>query len=574
MEPAPPSPCDTTGMPVETGGPGHVFVVKGDLTRLACDAWLLPTDSVLTVEQSWDEWLGERGLRRRRHEATTAWRRGQIKAEPVIFEGEEPGPLKQVPRPFYTDVLRSGTGPDRGVDAALDFVETATTWLAADPRRRYLDRARLLLGIPIVGTGESGGFYEAGGILDALLRKLERAIAAPRVPVDIVLVAYSDGDHAAAQRARRRLRASAGSRLGETLDRKARALASLASDGRLVVFLGAGVSQSAGLPGWKGLLDALAKEARIVEPGELEDLEKALSLQDLATLLEGRLRRLKGSDRALGDAVKEILSCRQHASLQHHLLASLPVTDYITTNYDVLFETAFDGGAEDRALSVLPHLPEREAGKWLLKLHGCVREPGDIVLTRTDYLRYEQRRAALAGIVQAMLLTKHMLFVGFSLTDENFHRIVDEVRRALPRGMGAPFGTVVTPGPTALLEELWGGELDVTGMDAPADAEARRRVEIFLDEVGAQSDAQPSYLMEPRWEGMRSESEKVLGQRLASLAIELQPVEDQTGPAWKALHSLLRKLGYVGVGVPVVDTPRLRAARRTQVIHVDQPPRR
>ena len=31
-----------------------------------------------------------------------------------------------------------------------------------------------------------------------------------------------------------------------------------------------------------------------------------------------------------------------------------------------------------------------------------------------------------------MLITKHMLFVGFSLNDENFHRIMDAVRGAMP----------------------------------------------------------------------------------------------------------------------------------------------
>lgn len=31
----------------------HVFVVHGDLTKLACDAWLLPTDSEVRVTAGW-----------------------------------------------------------------------------------------------------------------------------------------------------------------------------------------------------------------------------------------------------------------------------------------------------------------------------------------------------------------------------------------------------------------------------------------------------------------------------------------------------------------------------------------
>ena len=37
----------------------------------------------------------------------------------------------------------------------------------------------------------------------------------------------------------------------------------------------------------------------------------------------------------------------------------------------------------------------RYEGRWLLKMHGCVRR-GDIVLTRDHYHQYEHTRAALA----------------------------------------------------------------------------------------------------------------------------------------------------------------------------------
>ena len=46
-------------------------------------------------------------------------------------------------------------------------------------------------------------------------------------------------------------------------------------------------------------------------------------------------------------------------------------------------------GAE---LSVLPRFPVAGASKWLLKMHGCVSEPEDIVLTRRDYIRYSENR--------------------------------------------------------------------------------------------------------------------------------------------------------------------------------------
>src|SRR5437868_13838680 len=43
---------------------GHVFVVHGDLTHLACDDWLLPTDRDLTLTEAWLPVLAENAVRR------------------------------------------------------------------------------------------------------------------------------------------------------------------------------------------------------------------------------------------------------------------------------------------------------------------------------------------------------------------------------------------------------------------------------------------------------------------------------------------------------------------------------
>lgn len=63
-------------------------------------------------------------------------------------------------------------------------------------------------------------------------------------------------------------------------------------------------------------------------------------------------------------------------------------------------------------------------------MHGTITHPDEIVLSKRDYMRYHDRFAAMAGIVQSTLLTRHLLFVGFSLDDDNFQRIFDSVRKA------------------------------------------------------------------------------------------------------------------------------------------------
>ena len=39
-------------------GPGHLFVVRGDLTRLSADAKLVPADDRLNVTAAWTPLLG------------------------------------------------------------------------------------------------------------------------------------------------------------------------------------------------------------------------------------------------------------------------------------------------------------------------------------------------------------------------------------------------------------------------------------------------------------------------------------------------------------------------------------
>lgn len=69
-------------------------------------------------------------------------------------------------------------------------------------------------------------------------------------------------------------------------------------------------------------------------------------------------------------------------------------------------------------------------------MHGTIACPDEIVLSKRDYMRYHDRFAAMAGIVQSTLLTRHLLFVGFSLDDDNFQRIFDSVRKARRPAVG------------------------------------------------------------------------------------------------------------------------------------------
>lgn len=154
-----------------------------------------------------------------------------------------------------------------------------------------------------------------------------------------------------------------------------------------------------------------------------------------------------------------------------------------------------------------------------MKLHGCASRPVSIVLSRDDYLRFEGEGVALAGIVQAMLLTRHMLFVGYSLSDDNFYRLVHQVRTAIgpsDRSADAMFGTALTPRAPSLGDDLWRGNVRFV-TTAGADGDDPRRTAIVLDRVGALAAAPAAHVLDDSYAALFDDSQIELRRRLLAV---------------------------------------------------------
>ena len=63
---------------------------------------------------------------------------------------------------------------------------------------------------------------------------------------------------------------------------------------------------------------------------------------------------------------------------------------------------------------------------WLLKIHGDLKNK-DLVFTREDYDDYATHHRPLGAVVQALLITRHLVFVGYSLRDSDFVELANEV---------------------------------------------------------------------------------------------------------------------------------------------------
>lgn len=203
--------------------------------------------------------------------------------------------------------------------------------------------------------------------------------------------------------------------------------------GELLLFVGSGISlpyrDKQGLPGGYQFATLIAD--RLLER-RLRDGESLMQAAQEATWQDNGSRQRLEAILTAAFANPNVLPLPTHQAL-----AAINVT-VITTNYDNLIERAFQ--AFGKRVSLIwrdEHLPG-SSEPTLIKVHGTVDDPSSCVITEDDYYRWLDREPELRDLVKALLLTKTVCFVGYSLADPNF--------RAILRILRFKFGAIRRPG--------------------------------------------------------------------------------------------------------------------------------
>jgi hypothetical protein len=192
---------------------------------------------------------------------------------------------------------------------------------------------------------------------------------------------------------------------------------------RLACFFGAGLSLPSGLPSWAGLLNReFPLDASFVGDPDLES--------DPLTRAELSSHRL-GAE-VLQERLRSSMS-RPFAPTANHLLtAALRLPVYITTNYDGLFESAWEMmyGEKIATITTAADLDTRElsqAPHRLFKIHGSITRPyEDLIVTRSDYRRHYRFNRALFDAIEGLMCDNDTLFLGFSHKDPEVTRLVED----------------------------------------------------------------------------------------------------------------------------------------------------
>ncbi|MBI4450266.1 SIR2 family protein [Candidatus Uhrbacteria bacterium] len=219
------------------------------------------------------------------------------------------------------------------------------------------------------------------------------------------------------------------------------ALRDAAFRGKLVPFIGAGVSTLAGCPTWEQLADGALRW--LVEQGHFTHAQ----LDQLKTLNPRiKLSIARGFEQQHVTPIpfKELLrsaarGANERGSRIYSSLWRLANT-FVTTNYDEWLDGARAAsqpsvqGGTDASATLAPapravyfkrddltsaHLNQQNA---VLHLHGSVNDPAGMVITTSDYVEhYRNDRLGeenpVLTFLENLFRTKHVLFIGYSLSE-------------------------------------------------------------------------------------------------------------------------------------------------------------
>lgn len=107
-------------------------------------------------------------------------------------------------------------------------------------------------------------------------------------------------------------------------------------------------------------------------------------------------------------------------------LGKKSIAGIITTNYDLFLNNLYPDyttyiGQEELIFS------QSYAINELYKIHGCSTEPSSIVINTQDYQNFEKKNTYLAAKLMTIFVEHPIIFLGYSLDDENVQSIIKAI---------------------------------------------------------------------------------------------------------------------------------------------------
>jgi hypothetical protein len=415
---------------------GHLFIACGDITDLVADAVAYST-STYTGGSGHLSCAFERCIPG--FDAALADIRletgGTLQLGQAVWR-RLPGDRVQ-PRGLIVVASTGGGGSSseeaRDASARLavrNSIDAAVEGIRSD----FPDLTRPLIALPAFRQGRGGDRRRM--FRSALVQVEEAREALARHPqVDLAFVLYTEEHYRVYLQARR---AVFGPPRCPLHDPQREALVSsrlvpALRDQRGVLFVGAGLSQAAGLDAWHPLIERLAAGLQYRLPAHF-DLDLSLQLAQWYVEEHGRDALTKLIRNDYGGLDDPLRRPGIRPTLAHYLLLALPLRMVVTTNYDALLERTLRALRRDPQVIVESgHVVAVGQSDPLpvVKFHGDAETGRNIILTEHDYDTFFESHPVLGLLLEGFLLHHTFLFAGYRLRDPNFRHVYGRVARML-----------------------------------------------------------------------------------------------------------------------------------------------
>lgn len=234
-------------------------------------------------------------------------------------------------------------------------------------------------------------------------------------------------------------------------------LKGLRQQGRLIPFVGSGLSKPLGLPDWSALIDFIAEQLDY-DPEVFKLNGTELQLAEYYVAIKRSIGPLRSEmDRLFDPSADQIKKSRAHNALVE---MKLPLI--YTTNYDRIIERAFDIRKEPyHTIANLDDIVSApaDASTQIVKLHGTFDDDASLVLTETSYFDRLEFESPIDIKLRADILGKTLLFIGYSLSDINVRYMLYKLHKMklkMRREKVDPSGFLTTFGSTEIQRTLFG----------------------------------------------------------------------------------------------------------------------
>lgn len=202
---------------------------------------------------------------------------------------------------------------------------------------------------------------------------------------------------------------------------------------RVIFFIGSGISKAAhaALPTWGALLDSLSTHLKTKKDKELvkQMIRQGRMLDAAQIIRDGAVQ----ADFNTTLRSKFQIRPTPHHDLYQDLLLMDPKV-IVTTNYDEFLEKNFEHFSGDKeAHSVSNHTTKgliddlRSPIRSILKIHGCISNPGSVVLDRVSYFSAKRDNPGVFSTLSALMTVNTVLFLGYSVSDPDIQLILENI---------------------------------------------------------------------------------------------------------------------------------------------------